>query len=596
MPFSLIIHFKQSYSNVFSRVRSNTLVISSSHLAITTFINAGFGYFYWIVAAHLYPAETVGMSAALISVLSLVATMAPLGLESALVKVLLESRENWARKVYSLFLTIFFSTLLLGILILPLVDALNGGKTGIVSSFWSGLVFILTCLFWTLSLVLDQLFIVEQTTILVLIRNSITACLKLLLLPVTLMITGSDSPLVILAGWGVAALFSSVVTFLIFAWLRRSNLPLQFSLDFRLVRSMLPISMGNYSITVTQQIPATVLPIIVTQMLSPQHNAYFYTVFMFVQGVLLTFPLAISQSFFAQTNNTGLPELLLKMKALLRLTWLIMVPMILGTILLHDPILALFGGEYVREGSGLLVVMSLGTLPATYIRLYISLQRIRNDFKRGFLTTCASLFALIIASFISIQLFGLIGVGIGWTSGLFIVACGLKLDMFHLSRQAAQGRPQQTPWPHAVEDLKNRLQEPSIQDMARKVLGDSSLEVLEWDITRLSGPLANPLSGGIYRVAGTAWDNEQIRNWSAVLKIVTRPSGGGDRPGDWNYWKREALAYQSGLLANLPGGLAAPRCFAVEEALNHREIWMWLEEVKDSSHPVLESSTGAGRV
>ncbi|WII38179.1 hypothetical protein [Paenibacillus thiaminolyticus] len=50
--------------------------------------------------------------------------------------------------------------------------------------------------------------------------------------------------------------------------------------------------------------------------------------------------------------------------------------------------------------------------------------------------------------------------------------------------------------------------------------------------------------------------------WSFVVKLVI-PSAAAE-PGHYSYWKREALAYQSGLLEELPG-IRAPRCYGVEE-------------------------------
>jgi hypothetical protein len=41
------------------------------------------------------------------------------------------------------------------------------------------------------------------------------------------------------------------------------------------------------------------------------------------------------------------------------------------------------------------------------------------------------------------------------------------------------------------------------------------------------------------------------------------------------------LAYQSGLLESLPGGLAAPRCLLAEEA-GPEEVWLWLQDVLDA--------------
>jgi hypothetical protein len=57
----------------------------------------------------------------------------------------------------------------------------------------------------------------------------------------------------------------------------------------------------------------------------------------------------------------------------------------------------------------------------------------------------------------------------------------------------------------------------------------------------------------------------------------------GADPGAWDYPAREGLAYGSGLLATLPGGLAAPRCLAVE-AQPDGTTRLWLEAVADA-HP-----------
>ncbi len=62
--------------------------------------------------------------------------------------------------------------------------------------------------------------------------------------------------------------------------------------------------------------------------------------------------------------------------------------------------------------------------------------------------------------------------------------------------------------------------------------------------------------------------------WSLILKVVVSAMHGGDPQGG----TRERLAYQSGLLDDLPGGLAAPRCFGVVEQ-EDGSFWIWLEEI-----------------
>lgn len=73
---------------------------------------------------------------------------------------------------------------------------------------------------------------------------------------------------------------------------------------------------------------------------------------------------------------------------------------------------------------------------------------------------------------------------------------------------------------------------------------------------------------------------------SCVVKIVRRAPGatpdglwGGDDQVDGrNYWKREWLAYDSGLLDGLPGLLRAPRSLLTTEP-SADECWIWMQDV-----------------
>ena len=63
-----------------------------------------------------------------------------------------------------------------------------------------------------------------------------------------------------------------------------------------------------------------------------------------------------------------------------------------------------------------------------------------------------------------------------------------------------------------------------------------------------------------------------------VLKVI-KDMGWSDDPGFNWYWKRGALAYESGLLDNLPGPLRAARGYGVQEF--EGEAWIWMEQVVD---------------
>jgi hypothetical protein len=111
-----------------------------------------------------------------------------------------------------------------------------------------------------------------------------------------------------------------------------------------------------------------------------------------------------------------------------------------------------------------------------------------------------------------------------------------------------------------------------------RMLQSETVHVSGWTIERLKGRGGDGREGlGVYRFSGTAEAFQEERSWSMVLKITLPPE---DKTST-HAGKREALAYRSGFLRNLPGGLVAPRCYEVVEHANG-EIWMWIEEIVDA--------------
>jgi hypothetical protein len=126
-----------------------------------------------------------------------------------------------------------------------------------------------------------------------------------------------------------------------------------------------------------------------------------------------------------------------------------------------------------------------------------------------------------------------------------------------------------------------------LTDPVRSALRSDTVALLDWQSSPLASGVGNPVSLGLYRFGGSAQDRDETVPWSLVLKMAQSPAnvgavdmGEGDNPTHWNYWKRERYLYESDLLEHLPPGLAAPRCFGVEERPGN-VIWLWLEEITD---------------
>ena len=95
-----------------------------------------------------------------------------------------------------------------------------------------------------------------------------------------------------------------------------------------------------------------------------------------------------------------------------------------------------------------------------------------------------------------------------------------------------------------------------LTSLARKVLGDPSAQVGEWGLEKLKGGLE--VGSAIYRLSGTAKAGGADQSWSLIIKAI-QPDRTNDDPAGCHYWKRDPLAYQSGLLYTLPGQITAPR-------------------------------------
>jgi hypothetical protein len=127
-------------------------------------------------------------------------------------------------------------------------------------------------------------------------------------------------------------------------------------------------------------------------------------------------------------------------------------------------------------------------------------------------------------------------------------------------------------------DLLKMIDSTMLTPLVRKALDRDDAEVIDWKNEILHGA---SFTSKTYRFSGSAHSRDEILPWSLILKTICSPDGMDD-PTSLNYWKREGLAYQSGLLDNLPGGLCTPRCFKVVEQ-SGLEVWLWLEEIIDET-------------
>jgi hypothetical protein len=129
----------------------------------------------------------------------------------------------------------------------------------------------------------------------------------------------------------------------------------------------------------------------------------------------------------------------------------------------------------------------------------------------------------------------------------------------------------------ALDALVGRLagDEKNVNGSLRKLFEASDVRPVRTQHAPLTWIGMNPTGRALYRWSGRAVFDGVERDWSLILKAWVRDPK-TDSPSQWDYWKREFLAYSSGILDELPG-VRAPRLF---DAIDEGDVaYVWLEDV-----------------
>ena len=133
-----------------------------------------------------------------------------------------------------------------------------------------------------------------------------------------------------------------------------------------------------------------------------------------------------------------------------------------------------------------------------------------------------------------------------------------------------------------MDYIKNDFLENFDRELLKKsfceVMGCDEAALLVWDCQPVRGGLE--LASSIYRFTGKTLVSRKCIPVSVILKIKKTVGGASIDPEGMRFWNREALAYQTGFLANLPNGLSAPKCYGVLQN-NAQETWIWIEDLHD---------------
>lgn len=391
-----------------ARYLRDPLYRNSLFLMANTAVTAGLGFIFWMVVARFYTEAEVGLGSALISAMSLLALVSRLGLDATLIRFLTKS-ERPAAMINSCFTLCGIAALIAAVVYLVGLDEWSPALYFIRRNSVFAAAFVFFAVFWTLSWLMDVVFIARRRADFVLWKNTLFSVLKV---PLPVLLVLYFHTFGIVASWGLAIGFALAVSFVLFMPRAQPGFKPLPKISLDTLKRLKGYSAGSYLASLAGAAPALILPIMIVNLLGPEQNAYFYVAWM-IASLLFTIPTAVSQSLFAEGSHSE-GDLARHVRRSYRFVFLLLIPALVVLLVLGQWLLLLFGASYSANALMLLRLLALSGIFVGINSVYYSTLRVERRIPE--LVTLSGFVALsvLITSYLTTPHTGIIGIGYAW--------------------------------------------------------------------------------------------------------------------------------------------------------------------------------------
>lgn len=345
------------------------LIRNAGSLVGTTGVTSILGAAYWTIAARLFSQQEVGYGAAEIPAMTLLGTIGMFGLGTLLIGEL-PRRKRPSGLVSAALIASALGSLLLGVCFVFIAPYFSGRFEDIIGTSQQGAIFALGVMLTGAAFVLDLATIGLLRGGIQLTRNIVFCAVKLIALPLAASILHNQLGVGIMLSW-VGGLLLSVLAVVI--PLRNSGISLFARPDWQLLRSLGRSAMAHNWLNIAMMVPPTLIPVLVTIVVSPSANAAFYIAYM-LSGFLYVIPTHLGTTLFAVAAADP-KAMARKMRFALRICYLIGLPSTAILILVSHTALSIYGPGYARIATVPMWLLALGYIPSVPRLLYIAVCR-----------------------------------------------------------------------------------------------------------------------------------------------------------------------------------------------------------------------------
>lgn len=387
------------------------LIANAVSLMGTTAITSGLGVAYWWVAARGFSKASVGFASAAVSAMTLVATLASLGLGTMLMGELPQLRTGRERLIRTSLAVSAALAAGLGAVYCLLAPVLSDDLAPLRADAPNAAVFVVGTVVTAVGLVCDQALIGLLRGSVQLRRNVVLATSKLVILAGLALAVAGASGMSLFATWVAGSVLSLAVVVRLLAR-GREEPGAQTSTRRELLRAIAGRAVEHQTLNLALKAPILALPVLVVALLSTESNASFYIAWM-MANLLAVVSGSLAGVLYAvgAADASALAE---KIRMTLRLSWMVSIASVAVIVVLADPLMRIFGASYADDGTWPLRILAASVIPLVVKNHYVTVCRIRRRFRQATILVWAGSVLEIGAAAAGAAIAGLDGLSLAW--------------------------------------------------------------------------------------------------------------------------------------------------------------------------------------
>jgi O-antigen/teichoic acid export membrane protein len=372
------------------------------------------GVAFWVTAARLFDAQTVGIDAALIAAMTELSTICQLNMVNWLTRFLPSHGPGAARAVVRAYALTGVAALVVGSAFALLAPLASGDFAAVFADPAFAVLYVVAQVLWTCFQLQDSVLAGTRQAIWVPVENVVFGVLKLAALPI-LLAFGASHGVYLASVLPVILLLVPVNAFIFMVAIPRHLRTVQTersAFERRGRTWMVRFMALDYGGTVLSQTARTALPLLVVALLGARANAYFSVPFTIVTAfTMLVYGAVTALVVEGAIREASVRELTAR---LTRRFAFLLVPATIVLVAAAPLLLLPFGPAYAAAGTSVLRILAIGGALRSVTTLYIAIARLRGQGTHILALEGLQMALLVVAVLALAHPFGIEGVAAAW--------------------------------------------------------------------------------------------------------------------------------------------------------------------------------------